>query len=1123
MVSTMAMASQVAELVRKYSSVQNAISKDDRLEIGSLCEVAKSFFQAKAKGFVLQAGGLPLLMSYSSDCTPLHTRQRYVAKAGPSRVVREGGKTYEFLVQQGFLRFFDASGAHHTATVLREPLPLSHGKGAWPVFSAGLAFLPSLRQMGHQGVAIQHYVFDRALHSALCRQFRQHHMALAGQTHEGSASTAPGQGLLSLLGWTVETGCCIHDIHNGLKWGLYAHTQDASLMKDMYIIIESLRNAYGLLHLHMGQWLLDKVKFVNEPVPREDLEALWTALGVDSDWVDTLACLGVIWRGGCLEVSAEHASDVDLFDTLSGALLRLWGFAAFSDSRWVTVGRSCRTLTMGLLSGVLDLAKTIMDDPTASQHHISGVTRLSWKAKKFAVMAAISAYPSDALLTDLLEDDRVVKRLWHLQQCLEDEMHWVANLPQPVWALLSGAVGDSSGGCPCSPRELRSSTIAAAHTSVAFVAVRVFNAAKQQPWSLAQGDIAKNLEELALSSHVPTEPTTQKIWRLLQAGFNRAQLIQGVELLREIGWSSASVEQQHGSASTVHRYRKTYGAETLAARSLIHCMRQFFTPSAEEKTIAELQKRLQLAEARRPVRFSARQLYFKQVSDTAVKAKLSGTAPAQIGGAPLQTIIMKKHAARFMALPEHVRAAFAHKALACREESARKAAEEVAYCRAQLQLHLQRTAAEGDKGAPAMVLSMCKFSPSDVQVLDSMWQGRERSAAKVAALRKASLEAPAPPDAAEKARLGACALCAQPDHAKPPWLAILCVHRDVFHDTALVISSEGRQQAFQFLYAKQAPYMAVFSPLSVREVPFRPQPVDGSSWAPLFSEHWDFNFATGYDTILEAHELGWSPDKPLHVIKGLVRLGGAAVGADGPLHSFEDFVKGLPAATRQRQAAGEVVSSRVAPASSSGVDPELLSQHPWLARHLNPSVGEAEAQASRGGSPSSDEAEAGADSPDAEVGEEQIEDLFGELYRKREEWFQTTKPKGNDFSCTILGGPWSFAQTGKATDSFIAKASTPGSKVWCTRYGMNQSARFSIALYGEKGAAVMAQAWADKLQHYYDIFLMSRDENLAYTSDHHQAWQEPEQLAQIVSNTDRVFARIEDLRSLRPREIPLPA
>ena len=50
----------------------------------------------------------------------------------------------------------------------------------------------------------------------------------------------------------------------------------------------------------MGQWLLDKMRFVDDDdvVPREHLEALWAALGVDSEWVDILADLGLIWRGG---------------------------------------------------------------------------------------------------------------------------------------------------------------------------------------------------------------------------------------------------------------------------------------------------------------------------------------------------------------------------------------------------------------------------------------------------------------------------------------------------------------------------------------------------------------------------------------------------------------------------------------------------------------------------------------------------------------------------------------------------------------------------------------------------------------------------------------------------------
>ena len=125
-------------------------------------------------------------------------------------------------------------------------------------------------------------------------------MSLSGQVQEGMASPSPEQGLPSLLEWILDTGCCVHDVHNGLKWGLFAYTTDPQLIKDIYIVIESLRNAYSLLYSHMGQWLLDKMRFVDDDdvVPRQHLEALWAALGVDSEWVDILADLGLIWRGG---------------------------------------------------------------------------------------------------------------------------------------------------------------------------------------------------------------------------------------------------------------------------------------------------------------------------------------------------------------------------------------------------------------------------------------------------------------------------------------------------------------------------------------------------------------------------------------------------------------------------------------------------------------------------------------------------------------------------------------------------------------------------------------------------------------------------------------------------------
>ena len=60
---------------------------------------------------------------------------------------------------------------------------------------------------------------------------------------------APNEGrpshLLELLDWAVGTGCALHDCHNSLKWGLHAHFNDAELMKDLYITIQSGRDAFA--------------------------------------------------------------------------------------------------------------------------------------------------------------------------------------------------------------------------------------------------------------------------------------------------------------------------------------------------------------------------------------------------------------------------------------------------------------------------------------------------------------------------------------------------------------------------------------------------------------------------------------------------------------------------------------------------------------------------------------------------------------------------------------------------------------------------------------------------------------------------------------------------------------
>ena len=517
----------------------------------------------------------------------------------------------ELLVQRAILRCCTPSGHVRTSVVVRDPLPLTHGKSAAAIFAAPLEFFPTLRQLGHQGIAIQHYAFDRAMHSPLFRMFRQHHAALAD---EAEPELAEGQGNPhihppALLEWVVDTPCCNHDVHNSLKWALFTYMQDEDLLKDVWVVIESLRNGFSLLQAELPRWLATKVKFVDEAdafYHPDDATALWTAVGADHSWVSTIVEYGLCFRDGRLHVNACHREDGNLWEVLSGVVLYSQRFTKFSDSRWCTLGKSCRTLVFALLLGMGDLVQAVLDDPTTSNYHIGGFQRLTARVKHFVSMAAMCSYPCDCLLQELLEDDRVALHFAEYKSLLAEEMQWLLSLPHSVWVALA-ELGDTSG------QLLRAEAIAAASVSLGFIDTQIWRRAQSPPWQLAVGDIGANLVALVAQAEPPPESTARKVWALATQGFNMAQLEAGVALLLDLGWSSATVEQQHASATCVQRSHKTYGMASICARALVHTARLFFTSPVAETKVGKLECAVRKTMSRRPQSFGPRQLLFQEV------------------------------------------------------------------------------------------------------------------------------------------------------------------------------------------------------------------------------------------------------------------------------------------------------------------------------------------------------------------------------------------------------------------------------------------------------------------------------------------------------------------------------
>ena len=83
-------------------------------------------------------------------------------------------KTFRFLVHSLFLTCaasLDDDG--HQTVLLQDPIPMDYGKTAWHAFQARLRLphpdFQTLYSLGHRGLALYFYCWDRALWSAVAR------------------------------------------------------------------------------------------------------------------------------------------------------------------------------------------------------------------------------------------------------------------------------------------------------------------------------------------------------------------------------------------------------------------------------------------------------------------------------------------------------------------------------------------------------------------------------------------------------------------------------------------------------------------------------------------------------------------------------------------------------------------------------------------------------------------------------------------------------------------------------------------------------------------------------------------------------------------------------------------
>jgi len=307
-----------------------------------ITEMSKDFMLQLLKDAVKEAADGPALRQYMCDGTPELTVHREVRKFGNIKnrikIVRSGKRGVEFMLDRCYVLVQHPTKGLLVRVAIRDPIPLVWGKTAWHYFANQTSVCPTLRQMGHRGLAIEHYMFDGLMYTAQTRISFQYHQSLKigfGKTPEESE-------LLWEMEWLVGNLCTMHVGHNGLKWSAWIYWNQADLMKNMYNCVEALRDGFSQILDEIRPWLQSVTRFV-APSPEErtdDFYEFWTVLGLEAgELLDVVCEMRLRFRDGWLEVDVAFEGAPETLDTLITIVHWICRFREFKNARWLTMGR----------------------------------------------------------------------------------------------------------------------------------------------------------------------------------------------------------------------------------------------------------------------------------------------------------------------------------------------------------------------------------------------------------------------------------------------------------------------------------------------------------------------------------------------------------------------------------------------------------------------------------------------------------------------------------------------------------------------------------------------------------------------------------------------------------------
>ena len=349
----------------------------------------------------------------------------------------------------------------------------------------------------------------------------------------------------------------------------------------------------------------------------------------------------------------------------------------------------------------------------------------------------------------------------------------------------------------------------------------------------------------------------------------------------------------------------------------------------------------------------------------------------------------------------------------------------------------------------------------------------------------------------------------------PAFLGQICARRANFANTALMWQSGDEQVVCKFMFARCEKYFVALCRLTKIDPGVGCVEVAGDTWEAISRCAWRRAFRSDFYSLESLSRWPELRTEDVLVLPGLVFTRGVNVGSDAWPVPLETWLKRVPPDGPERL--GD--SSRSATRNATAKLPDTLPA--WVRDHL--CGGGSGFGSQRGKRPpagatarvSGSSSESSADEPPAELDDDLVKQIFADVENKRTQMAEEmTKPPDDDFKVRLLAGQSVYKRTGESFTAYVGEARGQLARQFCVSLKEHSSATYTISIYGDHAAALLARSWCRVMQHFFNLHIASG--TTSFTADQRNAYTESTELAALEAGTTSrdINKRITQIRAL---------